>query len=323
MPWFIALLFIVLQGCSSPDTDPHRVGETGFESEPPSQLAVTISEGNLDSDDLPEASGMAISRRNPQLLWVHNDSGGAAEVWAVTTDGHVRGKITISDGLAFDWEDMASFELDGKPYLIIGDVGDNNAIRPSITFYIIEEPDISAEVDGFNLDLSSAWSISARYPDGARDCEGLAVDTSNETIILLSKRDDPARLYELPLRAPAVNLPVTLSYLGEVTSLPAPTAEDLSQPFGEFRHQVTALDIFPTVENGLHDILVVTYKDAYRFQRATGQSWLQALNGSPQTIDIPQMAQTESGGFTQHRLVGYVGSEQAPYPLHRFEILGF
>ena len=45
-------------------------------------------------DELKEASGLAISRRNPGILWVHND-GGAPVLFALDTLGRVRARIRI------------------------------------------------------------------------------------------------------------------------------------------------------------------------------------------------------------------------------------
>ena len=38
--------------------------------------------------EIPEASGLAISRRNPGIIWSHNDSGHATELFALQTSIH-------------------------------------------------------------------------------------------------------------------------------------------------------------------------------------------------------------------------------------------
>src|SRR5262245_9114395 len=81
--------------------------------------------GNLSDLDLSEASGIAVSNRRDDVLWVHNDSGNPHELFAVDVRGGSLGRVQIDDARLGDWEDMASFRLDGRPYLVVGDVGDN------------------------------------------------------------------------------------------------------------------------------------------------------------------------------------------------------
>ena len=56
---------------------------------------------------LVEASGLVASRAQPGLLWAHNDSGGAPEVFAIGEDGSDRG-WSVAGAAARDWEDMAA-----------------------------------------------------------------------------------------------------------------------------------------------------------------------------------------------------------------------
>jgi hypothetical protein len=277
------------------------------QAELPTPLSADQTVSTLENSAIDEASGLTRSNKRHDLLWMHNDSGGSARLFAVGLNGENLGTLEIGGGaIANDWEDIASFTLNGNDYLLIGDIGDNNAVRPSITFYIVEEPDTTGLTSPFALSAAPAWSLNVRYPDGARDSEGIAVDPIAEEIILLSKRDLPPRLYSIPLTESA--LPVDASYLGEVTTIPAPTEQDLQEPFGENRNQPTGLDI---AANGA-TIGVLTYKDSYLFRRTTNQSWLEALNGDFQRIDVPQLQQTESGGFSSDGDSWFAGSEQLP-----------
>ena len=47
--------------------------------------------------DVPEASGLALSRRHPGLLWTHNDSGHATELFAVDASGTLQGRVRVPD----------------------------------------------------------------------------------------------------------------------------------------------------------------------------------------------------------------------------------
>ena len=48
-------------------------------------------------------------------------------MYAVGTDGSDYGALTLRHASNYDWEDLAVFELDDKPYLLIADTGDNEA----------------------------------------------------------------------------------------------------------------------------------------------------------------------------------------------------
>ena len=45
--------------------------------------------------EVPEASGLAVSRRQPGLLWTHNDSGHDTELFAVDSSGAVQGRVRL------------------------------------------------------------------------------------------------------------------------------------------------------------------------------------------------------------------------------------
>jgi hypothetical protein len=260
----------------------------------------------LENTAIDEASGLTRSNKNNNVLWVHNDSGDHARLFAVGTQGQHLGVVNIESVSANDWEDIASFSKDGKDYLLIADVGDNSASRSQISFHIIEEPDVSTLSQPFSLSVEAAWSINSTFPDGARDCEGVAVDPLSEEIILLTKRDMPPRLYSLPI-SPATGI-VSASYLGEVTSIPAPSKEDLQLRHGKNRSRPTGLDISP---NG-KVIGVLTYKDSYLFTKSDGDSWVETLNQPPQALKIAPLKQAEAGGFGLSGDSWFVGSERLP-----------
>ena len=84
--------------------------------------------GHLPAD-VTEASGLAASRREPGLFWVHADSGGEPILRAVAADGSPRGILRIDGAGNVDWEDAASFTLDGRAWLLVADTGDNASRR--------------------------------------------------------------------------------------------------------------------------------------------------------------------------------------------------
>ena len=56
--------------------------------------------------ELPEASGLAASRRTPGLLWSHNDSGEPV-VFALNATGAVKDRVRVTGAQVEDWEAIA------------------------------------------------------------------------------------------------------------------------------------------------------------------------------------------------------------------------
>ena len=96
----------------------------------------------IQSSSVSEASGLAVSPTNPEFLWLINDSGSPALLHLCDTMGKERGIVSIKGARNIDWEDISSFTLDGKNYLLIADTGDNGSKRKSCTLYVLEEPSL-------------------------------------------------------------------------------------------------------------------------------------------------------------------------------------
>ncbi|MDD9893628.1 MAG: hypothetical protein OXT49_09010 [Gammaproteobacteria bacterium] len=289
---FCALFF---SGCESPHL-----------AEPLS--ATQTSQGQqliqLNTDLVDEASGLSASSYD-NILWMHNDSGSEAEIHAVNTaTGDVVQTVSLTNAESNDWEDMARFQRNGKLWLLVADVGDNRAVRSNVTLYALPEPKLEQAT------ASVKTTINFRYEDGARDSEAVAVDSEDNTVWLLTKRDTPPRLYKLALQE-TTDI-ATAEFVTEVTTIPEPTAEDIEEDpyYGELRSQPTAMSISA---DGTQ-LMVTTYKDSYLYQQHQN-GWGAALQQKPTLIDIPQMAQTEAGGFSKNGKAVWVASEQLPTQL--------
>ena len=162
-----------------------------------------------------------------------------------------------------DWEDLCAFTVDGQSYLLIADIGDNLRWRRVLTLYILREPQLQELADGTILEVER--TIQFGYPDGPRDSEAAAVDTTSREILILSKRVIPAEVYRLPLEAPEDRI-VTAERIALLTGIPQPTERDHyeSPTLGKMRSWPTALDIHG------HHAVIVTLKDAYLFERLPG-----------------------------------------------------
>jgi hypothetical protein len=81
--------------------------------------------------ELPESSGLAVSRRNPGLIWSHNDSGSAAVLFGLDTEGAVRARVRVPIRTR-DWEDVSAARCPSGDCLYIADIGDNKGTRPKV-----------------------------------------------------------------------------------------------------------------------------------------------------------------------------------------------
>ena len=275
--------------------------------------------GKLDGKSLREVSGMATSRRRDDVLWVHNDSGSPPYLYAITTSGDRLGRVRLKRSTYRDWEDMASFEYEGRPMLLVADVGDNSAKRRHAWLHVIEEPVVTDEGLAEDAEALVEWSVPFRYPGGAADCEAVAVDPQAGRVLLLTKRQRPPRLYSVPLKPPhakpGAGRLIDAELLGTLTTIPGPTPQDvmLDPVRSTYLSQPTAMDLAGDT------LIVLTYRHAYRFVRQDGAPWSRVLAGKPDIILLPAMKQSEALSFDRAGVGAFVTSEKRPAPLYRLE----
>jgi len=126
--------------------------------------------------DVPEASGLAVSRAHPGLIWTHNDSGNDAVLFALDASGAMRGHVRVPI-LMRDWEAISaapcgSLRLragQARDCLYLGDIGDNSINRRRIQVLVVAEPDAAA------ADTAHPEIFNVAYPDGAHNAEAMFI----------------------------------------------------------------------------------------------------------------------------------------------------
>ncbi len=215
--------------------------------------------GTVGFADIGEASGLAASRASPGVLWVHNDSGDAARIFAISRTGRHLATYSVLGAKARDWEDLelGTGPSAGRDYLYIGDIGDNELKHPSVVVYRVEEPTNPQDGDpGALRSTRRAQRIQLRYPDGAHDAEALLVDPrSGDLFIVTKERKGAALVYRLP--APLEAGEAELERVAEA-NLPA-----MPLPGGRL---VTA----GTISRDGGWVLLKTYTNAYLWKRSDG-----------------------------------------------------
>lgn len=145
----------------------------------------TVASGPTKLPELPEASGLAIGRRTPGVIWAHNDSGNAEVLFALDSTGKVRGRVRVPIRLR-DWEDVSAARCESGPCLYIGDIGDNGLARRRIQIARVPEP---APGDA---ETAAPEIFYATYSDGRHNAEAMFV--IGEDLFIIT-RDRTAGVY--------------------------------------------------------------------------------------------------------------------------------
>ncbi len=264
--------------------------------------------GQIRDDGLDEISGMAASHRVDNQFWVLNDSGNPPELYVIDVTGQVKGTVRIDNTANVDWEDIGSFTANGKPYLIIADTGDNLAVRPQSHLIVIPEP-----AHPLPESVTPTAVLTFQYEDGPRDCESVAVEPSTNKIFLLSKRDQPPQLYELPLHLTGSTEVITARRVGNIQSIPI---RKPVYPFTSSGDYNTAMDFSPDGRQAV----VLTYRDLFIFNRQKGESWLVAMNRPYLSFSLPEITQAESVCFSVNGTAVYLTSEKIPAPILKIDL---
>jgi hypothetical protein len=140
-----------------------------------------------------ESSGVAASRRQPGILWTHNDSGRRPRIYATDTLGRALGTFEVTGARNRDWEAIALGPCGRRECLYIADTGDNTQQRRSATIYRVPEPTLP----GQRGRTDRAEALEFRYPKGLWDVEAAFVDRTG-AVYLITKGDGSApALYRL------------------------------------------------------------------------------------------------------------------------------
>lgn len=265
-----------------------------------------IAAGVMEVPPRREASGLAASRRSPDVLWTHDDSEGAPVLYAMDTTGKKRGALRLRGVKNDDWEDLTSFVQDGTAWLLVADTGDNDHKRKTVQIHVVEEPAPDRLSPERELELPPAYSLHIRYEDGPHDTESVAVDVAERAIYLLTKRDSQPLLFRVPL-GPAHQEVVVATRVGGVPHPGGSTEMDTMLRFlvGKKAAWPTGMNI--SADNRMAAVL--TYGGVSVFVRSPGQSWPEALAGIPTALAFHGMLQAEGVCFSTDGRSIYVVSE--------------
>jgi len=184
--------------------------------------------GQVAVPGLDESSGVAASRTRDGVLFTHAD-GGEPRLFAITVGGQARESVAVTGAELDDWEDIAAAPCPDKgDCLYIGDIGDNQEARSSITVYVVREP---AEGDD---KARVRERYTAVYPDGPHDAEALMVHPCTGRIHVVTKADDGlSTIYRFPSPEELGRDTVTLEEVAKV-AIEGATAEARGVTGGDY-----------------------------------------------------------------------------------------
>lgn len=293
---------LVLAACGSPrePRSPAGEGESLCSTYGP---AITV--GALQCLDLTEISGLAASRRNPGVLWGHNDSGDGPRIFALSQKGDHLGSFHLVGAQAIDWEELTHGPAPGRKgdFLYVGDIGGNRLLREEVTVYRIPEPEVIATEPPREHAVEELETFVLVYPAGGRyDAETLLVDPISAEVLLVTK--DPgghSRVFHAPpLVAPAGK--VHLEDVGEVR-FEGPTVSDRLATGGD-------------VSDDGSWVVVRTYVRPWLFTRPRGAPLSDAFRSRPCALPASDERQGESFTFAADGGGYYTASEGRGASLH-------
>ena len=299
---FLAFTVVVI-ACSAPAPTPIvaranaptlAAGAAPDATSTPRPCSTTPGEiGRVRDAELDEISGVVESTKNPDVLFVHNDSGDSSRFFAISRAGETLAELTLETvPKLVDAEDIAiGSGPGGASFIYLGDTGNNLAScglgipRRKAVVYRIPEPTISSSARHLELTLREAFPIVLTFPQGARNVEAMFIDPRSGELILISKGCDGDSQVLGASAAQLAGGGGRLSWLGQLhfgkpplPGSPMPTSASISK-------------------DGL-EILVRTYSSVFLFSRLPGESVMSALRRAPHSYpDPPPETQGEAIAF--------------------------
>jgi hypothetical protein len=186
---------------AAPDTAPDSADSGRDTATPPvpqggpcAAYAAPVAMGEVQDPALDELSGLAGSRLNPGILWTHEDSAGAAELYALDAEGNTVATLTLEGAENVDWEDLALGTCGETWCIYLGDIGDLGTDRAEFAVLVVEEPLLGGE--------TALTATPERrpfvYPGDPEDAEALVVDASGTPLVITKRPDATAGIYRLP-----------------------------------------------------------------------------------------------------------------------------
>jgi hypothetical protein len=226
----------------------------------------------VQAGELAELSGLAVSWKNPDIFFAHNDRN-RATIYAIDRQGELHARFVLEQAMATDPEDVAVGPCAAGSCVYLADIGDNAAVRGEYAILRFAEPSVPSSPGDVSSNVAFE-RLRFSYEDGSHNDEGLLVAPSG-ALYVVTKGSGPSSVYRLPAE-PSTS---ALNQASKVATLPVPAASDMA---------ASAAAAHPC---GL-GFLVRTYDRVYEF-RATSGDFESAFAATPQVVAMPSEPQSE------------------------------
>jgi hypothetical protein len=258
-------VFIVICSCQKSQPQVELPKEVEYEATPQAMQLTGIK--------LREVSGITYSRNNAEHLWANQDSGNPPFLYLIREDGTVADSLEIAGASNRDWEDLVcgNGPVDGRSYLYVGEIGDNNASYQNYSIFRFEEPGAGEQA------VTNYEELRFVYDDGARDAEAFVVDNTTKDIYIITKREEKSRVYRIAYPQSAselnqANFLYELNYGGVVSAASSADGKE---------------------------VLVKTYTQVFHYTKEPSVTIEDALkNSSPKILDYQLEPQGEAISFS-------------------------
>lgn len=267
-----------------------------------------VEVGKIEAPDLKESSGLAASECQ-DVLWTHNDAGNEPVIFAMNTQGKHLGVWRIQKARNVDWESIAGYrDKSGKCFLLIGDIGDNDAVRSELQIYRVPEPLITPDTvattstNAHPTDPPELMKFS--YVDGKYNAETLLVHPATADVYIVTKEKmGPASVHRI---RPAFgsDTPVKTEKVATVKVPSSPEGRLTGGSFSPDGRRLMLCDL----RGGYEFVLPETITDPDAI-------WTQ----KPVTVNIGDRKQGEGVSYARDGISLFASSEKKNSALYRIE----
>ena len=138
---------------------------------------------------------MVNGRRNPNILYVHNDRNNDPMLMAIDkSNGRMVGNWALGGISHIDYEDISNGP-GPKPdlnYLHLCDIGDNPKDRRTVWIHRLPEPALTG---GLGAKIFYPQTLTLHYPDGPKNAESCLVDPLTGLIYIIQKTSGTSKIY--------------------------------------------------------------------------------------------------------------------------------
>jgi len=147
-----------------------------------------------------EISGIAESIKFKDIIYFHEDKPGKNFIYITNKKGEDFGRLVLDGVTPADWEDMGigPGPISAASYIYIADIGDNNALNPSVTIYRFAEPSLSGLSSATEIHIQEFDKIRVSYSKGSTNAETILVDPLTRDLYILTKENSKSHVYQIP-----------------------------------------------------------------------------------------------------------------------------